>query len=116
MFGSPAAGKPGDGEVGSAPEEVHGAALPDETSAEHLEDAIRLHKDSPEPVRILRIVRPMRLVLLKGDDRVRNLVWLRINPHVDVELPQLFEQASVESSHRLRLEGEAARAAVARLH
>ena len=37
---------------GAPQKQMHGAALPDEAGAEHLEHAIGLGQDPPEPVRV----------------------------------------------------------------
>src|SRR5262249_52393426 len=56
MLGSPSSGEAGDRQIGRAPEEVDGAALPDEASPEALEDAVGLHEHAPEPVGVLAVV------------------------------------------------------------
>src|SRR5882672_1049844 len=48
-----AAGKPRDGQIETAPEEMHRAALADERAARGAEYALDLHQDSPEPIGLL---------------------------------------------------------------
>src|SRR5205814_6313716 len=46
-LGRPAAGKASDGEIETAPEEVHGARLADEARPELLQDVVRREQDPP---------------------------------------------------------------------
>src|SRR5580700_3624566 len=59
--------KPRHREIEAAPEKVNRAALSNETTAELLEYGINGHQDTPESVRILRIVRFVNAILGKWD-------------------------------------------------
>ena len=56
MLGALRPEKRGDGQIGSAPRKMHRATLSDEARAKLFEDTVCLDQDSPEPVRVLRIV------------------------------------------------------------
>ena len=72
-------GKAGDGEIETAPEEMHRTAFAAEAGAKFFQDAIGLEQDAPEAVGLCAIVGPMRLILFEGDgifDLVRQMVDL----------------------------------------
>src|SRR2546423_12612072 len=52
----------GAGEIESAPPEMRRARLADEASAKFLENAIGVHKNLPEPMDRLRLIRCMRVI------------------------------------------------------
>ena len=80
MFGSAAPGKSRHRQIRGTPEEVYGAALPDEASSKCLEDPVRLHENPPESVGILPIVRAVGLVLIESD-RIGHLVRPLMDVH-----------------------------------
>src|SRR5262249_43219119 len=89
------AGKARDGEGGSSPEVVNGAALAGETAAEHLQDPVRREKDAPIPVRVFRVVRGMTLVLGEWN-RMVHLVRGGMDPDVQPQARELAEELLVE--------------------
>src|SRR5262249_44648704 len=60
-------------QIKTAPEKMHGTAFATETRAKFLKHAIALHKDLPEPVGVLAIVRAVLFILIKRD-RIFDLV------------------------------------------
>src|SRR5262247_1518259 len=98
MLGSSSAGETGDGQIGSAPEKMYRAALTDEARAKLFEDSICLDQDSPEPVRVVRIVCRVRFVLVKPDG-IDNFVGILVDLHVQLKFLHLFRQAFVKYRH-----------------
>src|SRR5215475_13496611 len=114
MLGSSPPGETSDGQIGGAPEKMHRTALTDEARAKLFEDAVCLDQNSPEPVRVLRIVCCVRFVLVEWYG-IGNLIGFLVNLHVQPKPLHLFRQAFVKHRHRLRLKRNCTNPAVAGL-
>src|SRR5688572_3518631 len=67
MGGSRTAREARDRQVTASPKEVNGAVLADEKGAEPLEHPVHLYKNTPEAVRVLRIIGSVVVVVGKRD-------------------------------------------------
>src|SRR5215813_11732266 len=98
MLGSSPPGETSDCQIGGTPEKVHRTALADEARAKLFKDAVCLDQDSPEPVRVVRIVRCVRFVSVESDG-IGNLIWFLVDLHVQPKSLQLSCQAFVKHRH-----------------
>src|SRR5262245_51556030 len=114
MLGSSSPGETGNGQIGRAPEKMHRTALTDEARAKLFEDAVCLNQDSPEPVRIVRIVCCVRFVSVESDG-IGNLIGFIVDLHIQLKPLHLFREAFVKLRHRLRLKRNCTNPAVAGL-
>src|ERR1051325_1098575 len=109
-----AAGKARHREIEAAPEEMHRADLAGEAGAEGREDLIDFGKRAPEAGALLRVVGGVNAVLIQPDligdfDRY----WPDMD--VDTERVQSTHEFGVELRDRVRREGDAIAAAVAKI-
>ena len=100
-FRRAASGEAGNGEIETAPEKMHRAALPDEPRSELLEHSVRLNQDSPESVGVLGVVRLVLRVFSKRN-RVGNLVRLGVDFDFDPERSQHCHKLGIELGNRAR--------------
>ncbi len=92
-----------DAEVEAPPEEVDGAALPEEPGAELLQQPVRVPEE-PEPLPDRRlVVGSVRAVLVEGD-RIGDLPRLEVDLHVDPERREEIHELPVEVRDRARRE------------
>src|SRR5262249_48851608 len=92
MLGSSPPGETSDCQIGGTPEKVHRTALTDEVRAKLFKDAVCLDQDSPEPVRVLRIVCCVRFVSVEPDG-IGNLIGFLVDLHVQLKPLQLSRHA-----------------------
>src|SRR5688572_32837525 len=84
---------------------MHRAALPHEMRAELFKNAIRLHKNSPKSIGLLRVIGRVRFILIERD-RIRYFVRFAVDGHREVETRHFIHESLVERRHRLRFEPE----------
>src|SRR4051812_17138292 len=97
------AGEPRGRGIESAPEKMHRAGLTDEAAAEPLEHRHYPGEREPEPLRLLRVVRRVLIVLGEGN-RVRDLHRHRPHWSAQAEGVELAHELAVESGHRSGLQ------------
>src|SRR6516162_8861653 len=106
-----AAGETGDGEIETAPEEMHRARLAEETGAELLEHAVGIDEDLQKTPHRIRVIGCVPFIVRKSDgigQLVRNLV----DDDVNVELRERSQYSGVETGDRMPGEQQMPRRAV----
>src|SRR5580692_2639000 len=97
------AGKAGDRQIEASPKEVYRADLAHEAGGKLLEDAVRVHQDSPESMGRLRVVGGMLQVLSEGN-RMRELHRYGMDVHAEAERGKTSLILTVEFGNRLGAE------------
>src|SRR5688572_17883898 len=105
----------GDGEIRGTPKEVDGAALANESAAENLENAIRLHEHAPEAVHRIAVVGLVGAIAFERN-RILQLVGAAVNLDRYVQPRERVEHLLVELSDGLRLERHVEKTAVGGPH
>src|SRR5262245_66590661 len=95
MLGSSPPRETGNGQIGGAPEKMHWTTFADEARAKLFEDSICLDQDSPEPVRVVRIVRCVRFVSVEPDG-IGNFGGFLVDLHVPLNPLQLSRKVFVK--------------------
>src|ERR1700730_10294285 len=103
MGWGPSAGKTCHSEIEAAPEEMHRAYFADETTAEELQDPIRLQQRTPEALRRSGIVMGVR-VIQREADRIQQLARQLVYRDSDAQLGQQLHKAPEKLGDALRSE------------
>src|SRR5581483_7883811 len=80
--------------------------------AKFFEDAIRLRERTPEPIRIIAIVRAMLVVLIEWNG-IGNFVWAQVDLHRQFKLGECLHRRVVKIRNAARLELDSLDRAVA---
>jgi hypothetical protein len=91
---------------------MHGAALAEKGGAERREDAVDLEQDSPEALRVFRVVGRMLRVLVERN-RVYDLVRHAIDAHRKSQRIEHRHHFGVKVGHRARSKRQTPLASVA---
>ena len=93
--------KPRHRQIEASPEEMHRAHLPQKPRPKPPKDLLRQHQHAPEPMRILRVIRPVIPVQIEPD-RSPHLHRRRMNLHRNPQRSQTRQILAIEIRHRLR--------------
>ena len=95
-------GKPRDRQIEAAPEEMHRAAFATKSRTELLEHSIGLHQNTPKPIGVFPIVRPVLFIFIERD-RVLNLVRYLVNRYRQMKLLESLHHSPIKICNGTRL-------------